>query len=339
MKHPAQGRDESRPYDAEAQQPAPLIPENQTAEFQARTLYWTGWRVPRIAEHLGVFQNTVYSWKRRGGWDHVTPLDRVENAIEARLIQLTLKIEKEGKDFKEIDLLGRQMERAARVRKYLNGGNEADLNPNVENRNKGKKKRPTKNAFSNEEKEALKDAFMSGLFDYQKAWFDAGEKYRIRNLLKSRQIGATWYFAREALVDALDTGRNQIFLSASKAQAHVFREYIVQFARDAAEVELSGSPIVLANGASLYFLSTNAKTAQSYHGNFYFDEYFWVQNFAEVRKVASGMAMHKKWRQTYFSTPSSQSHAAYPYWSGEAFNQKRAKDEKKIESVAKYIAR
>jgi uncharacterized protein YjcR len=49
-------------------------------------------------------------------------------------------------------------------------------------------------------------------------------------ILKSRQIGATWYFAREALLDALRGGGNQIFLSASKAQAHIFRGYIIQFA-------------------------------------------------------------------------------------------------------------
>ncbi|WP_204274326.1 terminase large subunit domain-containing protein, partial [Klebsiella aerogenes] len=83
-------------------------------------------------------------------------------------------------------------------------------------------------------------AFHDAMFDYQRAWYEAGRTERIRNLLKSRQIGATWYFAREALIDALTTGRNQIFLSASKAQAHVFKQYIVQFAKDAAGVELKG---------------------------------------------------------------------------------------------------
>jgi hypothetical protein len=69
-------------------------------------------------------------------------------------------------------------------------------------------------------------------------------KHRIRNLLKSRQIGATYYFAREALIDALTTGRNQIFLSASKAQAHVFKQYIIEFAKEV-DVELKGDPMVL----------------------------------------------------------------------------------------------
>ena len=67
-------------------------------------------------------------------------------------------------------------------------------------------------------------------------------------------------FAREALVDALTTGRNQIFLSASKAQAHLFKQYIIQFAQEV-DVELKGDPIVLPNGATLYFLGTNARTA------------------------------------------------------------------------------
>lgn len=40
------------------------------------------------------------------------------------------------------------------------------------------------------------------------------------------------------------------------------------------DVDLKGDPIVLPNGATLYFLGTNARTAQSYHGNLYLDEYF-----------------------------------------------------------------
>lgn len=196
------------------------------------------------------------------------------------------------------------------VGKFNNGGNEADLNPNVANRNKGPRRQPEKNVFTDEQIEKLEEIFHSSMFNYQRHWWEAGKTNRIRNLLKSRQIGATFYFAREALIDALLTGRNQIFLSASKAQAHVFKQYIIDFAKEV-EVELKGDPIVLPNGATLYFLGTNARTAQSYHGNLYLDEYFWIPKFQELRKVASGMAIHKKWRQTYFSTPSSLTHSAY----------------------------
>ncbi|MDY3568180.1 terminase family protein, partial [Enterobacter hormaechei] len=159
-----------------------------------------------------------------------------------------MKEQKEGKDFKEIDLLARQSERQARIGKFNNGGNEADLNPNVANRNKGPRKPPEKNLFTDEQIEKLEEIFRAGMFEYQRHWWDAGIKHRIRNLLKSRQIGATYYFAREALIDALTTGRNQIFLSASKAQAHVFKQYIIDFAKEV-DVELKGDPMVLPNGA------------------------------------------------------------------------------------------
>lgn len=287
-------------------------------------LFFQGYPLRAIAELLQTPEGTVSTWKKRDGWDDIKPIDRVDFAIEARMCQLIAKEVKSGGDFKEIDLLGRQLERIARVNRYSNGGNEADLNPKVANRNKGPKKAPERNVVEPEQQERLIDRFESTMFGYQRTWYEAGKLHRIRDLLKSRQIGATYFFAFEAFIDALVTGRNQIFLSASKAQAHVFKQYIIQFAKDEG-VELKGDPMVLPNGAHLYFLGTNARTAQSYHGNIYMDEYFWIHGFLEFRKVASGMAMHKKWRQTYISTPSSLSHPAYAFWSGANFNRGKAK--------------
>lgn len=305
---------------------------------RARSLYWQGWAIGEIARELGEKTPTVSSWKRRDKWDATCPIDRVEDAIEARLIRLVMKEAKTGGDIKEIDLLARQLERTARVKKYSAGGNEADLNPKVANRNKGPRKVPEKNPISDEQQARLVKTFHDELFDFQRGWHKAGLAHRIRNLLKSRQIGATWYFAREAFIDALETGRNQIFLSASKAQAHVFKQYIRQFA-ETADVELKGDPIVLPNGAELYFLGTNIRTAQSYHGNLYMDEYFWIGKFQEFRKVASGMALHKRWRQTYFSTPSSLTHEAYAFWSGALFNKGRTKaDRVEIDTTHKALA-
>lgn len=308
--------------------PPAAIPTEFDPRRRARALFWQGWRIARIAEEVGEKASTVHSWKRRDKWDDYDPVQRVEASIEARLVQLVLKPEKDGRDMKEIDLLGRQLERTARVRKYSAGGNEADLNPKVANRNKGPRKAPVRNAISEEQQEKLVKAFIDSQFGHQRTWYRAGFVERIRDILKSRQIGATWYFAREAFIDALETGRNQIFLSASKAQAHMFKGYIKSFAMEAAEVEITGDPIVLPNGAELYFLGTNSRTAQSYHGNVYMDEYFWIPGFEEFRKVASAMASHKHWRQTYFSTPSSLAHAAYPFWTGERINKGRAAADK-----------
>lgn len=287
-------------------------------------LFFQGYPLRAIAELLQTPEGTVSTWKKRDGWDDIKPIDRVDAAIEARMCQLIAKEVKSGGDFKEIDLLGRQLERIARVNKYSNGGNETDLNPKVANRNKGPKKAPERNVVEPEQQERLIERFESTMFGYQRTWYEAGKLHRIRDLLKSRQIGATYFFAFEAFIDALVTGRNQIFLSASKAQAHVFKQYIIQFAKEEG-VELKGDPMVLPNGAHMYFLGTNARTAQSYHGNIYMDEYFWIHGFLEFRKVASGMAMHKRWRQTYISTPSSLSHPAYAFWSGANFNRGKAK--------------
>ncbi|NKD14624.1 terminase ATPase subunit family protein [Aeromonas caviae] len=303
---------------------APLIFPHIEPRRQAMHLYFQGYKIRAIAELLATPEGTVGTWKSRDGWDDIKPIDRVDFAIEARMCQLIAKEVKTGGDFKEIDLLGRQLERIARVNKYSKGGNEADLNPKVANRNKGPKKAPERNVVEPEQQARLIERFESTMFGYQRVWHEAGKWHRIRDLLKSRQIGATYYFGFEAFIDALVTGRNQIFLSASKAQAHVFKQYIIQFAKDEG-VELKGDPIVLPNGAHLYFLGTNARTAQSYHGNIYMDEYFWIHGFLEFRKVASGMAMHKKWRQTYISTPSSLSHPAYAFWSGANFNRGKAK--------------
>lgn len=295
---------------------------------KAQLMYWAGYIITEISRQLNVPVSTIASWKKRDKWDEVSPVGRVEASLEARLNLLIMKEQKSGSDFKEIDLLGRQLERVARVKKYSNGGgNEADLNPKIANRNKGERKKAEQNAISEEQAEMLINSFLGGMFNYQKTWHKAGTQHRVRNILKSRQIGATYYFAHEALVDALVTGRNQIFISASKKQALQFRAYIVDYAKRTADVDLKGETITLPNGAQLIFLGTNSKTAQSYHGNLYFDEIFWVNNFEEIRKVAAGMAAQKKYRITYFSTPSSITHSAYRLWSGKLFNAKRPKAE------------
>ena len=301
-----------------------------TAEIKrkAQQMYFSGYKIAEIARQLDIAASTISSWKDREKWDDVAPVGRVELALETRLNLLIAKEEKSGADYKEIDLLGRQMERMARVKKYSFGdGNEVDLNPKLANRNKAERKKAEQNAIDQEQEELLINGFLDGMFNYQRVWHKAKEN-RIRNILKSRQIGATYYFAHEAFIDALTTGHNQIFLSASKKQALQFRSYIVNYAKQTADVDLKGETIKLPNGAELIFLGTNSATAQSYHGNLYFDEVFWVPKFDVMRKVASGMAAQKMYRQTYFSTPTTTAHPAYAFFSGKAFNKNRAKADK-----------
>ncbi len=78
---------------------------------QAALLYWQGYSMRQIAETLKQKTLTVQIWKRRDAWDNVAPISRVESSMEARLIQLIMKEAKGNGDYKEINALGRQIER------------------------------------------------------------------------------------------------------------------------------------------------------------------------------------------------------------------------------------
>ncbi len=94
----------------------------------ARSLYWRGWEVSQIAEELEVARTTVQSWKDRGKWDDVPSIRRLEDCLEARWMMLIAKDKKTPGDFKEIDLLGRQVAALAKVRRYEEpGGAIGDL--------------------------------------------------------------------------------------------------------------------------------------------------------------------------------------------------------------------
>lgn len=286
--------------------------------LRAKQLYWQGYPPAEISRLMGINANTVYSWKKRDEWDETTPIKRVTQSIDTRLCQLSAKDNKTGGDFKEFDLLTRQL-------KKLDTGQSTTLS-GVNKTSRRKKK----NHFTDEQTEALRTKIIDSLAWHQRGWYEQRDQ-RNRMILKSRQIGATWYFAREALLGALRTDvkhdyqRNQIFLSASRKQALQFRNFIRKAAEEV-DVELKGGEqITLSNGAELHFLGTSAATAQSYTGHLRFDEFFWTGNFINLRKVAGAMATLKGLTRTYFSTPSSESHEAYQFWTGDRWNAKRPK--------------
>ena len=313
-------------------------PANLEPRIAARQLYWQGWRITDIARHLGVNPNSVYSWKNRENWDGGTPMQRVNASAEIRLHALIKQPKKSDADYKEIkhltDLINGYPNARKKDRQPENEPPPFDDytiptidNPPREIKEKKQSKSNSKkeyNIFTDEQIIDLEKIFQEQMFDYQRHWYE--QNVRFRNLLKSRQIGATFFFAREALVNALKTGKNKIFLSASRAQAFQFKQYQIDFAQMVG-VELRGDNIRLNNGATLYYLGTNSRTAQGRHGDLYVDEYFWIPDFKELTRVAKPMASQKQYRITYFSTPSSTSHPAYSFWTGEQFNEGREKSQ------------
>lgn len=245
---------------------------------KAKSLYWQAFSITQISKEIGVSINTIYSWRRRYEWDKATPMQRVQDRTHVRYLRLVEKDDKTPKDFKEIDLLARQLDRFERHERR--------------DQEKEKKAKTPKNHFTEEQITQLRALVFDSLYEHQKRWFKQWNR-RNRFILKSRQIGATWYFAREALLRALETGNNQIFLSASRAQAFQFKRFIQKLAREIGVELKGGDAIELSNGAILYFLGTSAATAQSYTGDLYLDEVFWISNFIKLRSVAAGMATQK----------------------------------------------
>jgi uncharacterized protein YjcR len=306
-------------------------------------LYLRGFTITEIERETGVPERTLYNWRDNGDWDQLNPPDTIEIAISRRINLLAEQPNKTPEQLHEFERLcktfGETRINLARAKKLeaeaeaIRTGKLKFLAPDdgprgpykKDGSGKRKEKAP-KNDISGITPEILDAVREKLFFDYQKLWYakkNDPETRRNRFILKSRQIGATYYFAFEALDDAIRTGDNQIFLSASRDQAEVFKAYIIAFAQEHFDVELKGQGVItLSNGAELRFLSTNSNTAQSYHGHLYIDEVFWIPNYKRLNKVASGMAAHKKWRRTKFSTPSAISHEAYAEWSGELYNKK-----------------
>lgn len=341
---------------------------------EARSLFWRGRKLTEIEAELGINYNTLASWSRRDGWETNPTVDIIDDRLEVKVAELIDRDPLTEGDMKRIDFLMRQLERTARIRKYNETGREGDLNPKIGNRNndeaKAKRAEKRKNFLTLDQWQALLDDFHDRNFEYQELWWEQRHQ-RTRKIRKSRQVGATWYFAREALakvaeavlegqgkakLELEEAPRNQIFLSASERQALKFRREIVSWVRRVTGVELKGKIVTLdfagqypedeeggATGPALdqvgfYFLSTNSATAQGESGDLYFDEYAWVHGFAELNRVASGMTTHKIYKETYFSTPSTKTHESYAWWSGEEWNRGREKrDQKPFDISLKHL--
>ncbi|SOB60546.1 conserved protein of unknown function [Pseudodesulfovibrio profundus] len=298
----------------------------------AKSLYLRGNKIPEIHKEMKIARRTLYHWKEVYNWDD---LKINEDAIQCIARRFNLLVERDNKtdgDLKEMDRLHQYMlrEREMRLRELESANEEKDGGKPVvggrKRRPKKKRGKVIKNDVSHLTEKDFKEKFHKDFFEYQHELREAKKVHRSRNILKSRQIGATWYFAQEAFEDAVLTGDNQIFLSATRRQADVFRRYIVAIVKDKFDIELKGTEEIVLHAkhgsASLIFLSTNSKSAQSHSGHVYIDEYFWITKFNELYKVATAMASHKKWRITLFSTPSAVTHEAYDLWTGDRFNRR-----------------
>lgn len=303
-----------------------------TAEIKqaAKVLYLKAWTPKCIADELKLSnERIVYYWADKHGWRDMLREYSVDEMISSK-IQALLDLTEPTKA--QLDMLDRLMnhhvkykrQRAQDKQRAEQGDSPA---PHSDSKPRSNNRRSKNQSQKKERKKTVEDLtpedfelWVDSLYDYQKLMRtikNDPSMPRTRNVLKSRQIGFTFGCAGEALEDAVLTGENQIFISATKSQAEVFRSYIVKIAHEFLDITLKGNPIKLPNGAEMHFLATSANSAQSRAGNVYVDEYFWIRDFKKVSDVVSACATQKRFRKTYFSTPSSKNHPAYPFWTGD----------------------
>ncbi|EMD3042987.1 terminase family protein [Salmonella enterica] len=304
---------------------------------KARSLYLQRNTPREIRDRLKLSSvRVVYYWATKFEWYTALERDGVEEVIAERVALLARRDHKTPEEADEFDrLIGHHVKLMGMRYKHLeamagvsvrtvSASEDDDAESFIASesgrggngKKGGKRKRPPK---TNDVSELTADSFqpiVDKLYGFQKT-LRANKYRRRRNLLKARQIGATWYFAFEAFEDAVLTGDTQIFLSASKRQALVFRTYIAKIAMEYFGIPIKGDPIRLSNLAEIFFLATNSNTAQSNSGHLYIDEYMWIPRFSTLNTVASAMTTRTKWRMTWFSTPSAKTHEGYLLWSGE----------------------
>lgn len=295
----------------------------------AQALYLRRYTPKEIAKSLHLKNvRIVYYWAEKYKWALLLSEESIEDAINRRLALLIGRDNKTELELREIDNLVIQHVKIAKIRSKneslaINSGTAEAVTGEQTlqqlNEKPGKKpRRKRRNDISAITPAQLDDVAKTLLYPHQLYVRENKNASRYRFILKSRQIGFTFYFAFEAFEDAILTGNNQIFVSSSKAQARVFSMYIKRIAAEFFDVEIKGGDIItLSNHANLILCANNVSTAQSYSGNVYFDEVFWMSKFIDLYTGAKGMATLGDFRITLFSTPSTKDHPCHKLWSGE----------------------
>ena len=308
-----------------------LMRYDQEVILAAKSLWIKGHKASEIKEKLGLNNNRiVYYWAEKNNWGEHQELLTPEQQTAKRFNLLMAIEHKTERDLKELNTLTGILERFANIKHKAQRDNSSQKNNS--NRDKKPRKKTIKNDISHLTEADFTRVLNTLFFDYQKKWFE-NRNQRTRFILKSRQVGGTFYKSFEGFYRAVLTGDNVIFLSASKKQAQIFKAYIILIGKEKFNVELKGGEeIVLSNGAKLQFISTNANTSQGYSGHLYVDEVFWIADFNKLNKVAKPIASQKKYTRTYLSTPSVKEHGAFGLWNGDTFKQNaKTKQQKNID--------
>ncbi|WP_338725684.1 terminase family protein [Shewanella baltica] len=170
------------------------------------------------------------------------------------------------------------------------------------------------------------DNWLKTLFSYQTV-LHKNINQHIRNTLKFRVGGFTEYFVCEAFEKAVLTGKNQIFFTCeteddSYSTALYCRDILTRFVAEYFGIKLCEGPIRLLTQfgvVRILFVDKNMRYFGGWSGDVYFDEYFFNEKFEYYRKIATGIAFHKRYTQTFYSSVNDDNSAAKRFWFGDDF--------------------
>lgn len=150
----------------------------------------------------------------------------------------------------------------------------------------------------------------SSFLAYQLKW--ALEPARFALALKGRQLGFTDGTAAGCILGGLRDKRPQIVLSAAQNNANELIEAVRTHClflaaigyRGAADFAVDNTEeIRWRSGGSVRALAANPRTARSFHGDLWLDEFAYHQDAEALWKAAAPMVTRGDWRVRVFSTP------------------------------------
>ena len=152
------------------------------------------------------------------------------------------------------------------------------------------------------------------LYPYQLAFLADTHRWRISN--KSRQIGFSLTIALDAISGGLIRERNQLIVSASRLNAGVVLNYVRQHLDGMGILPASDKEglIELPNGKTIMVCSTNWRTARSFNGDVYLDEFAFTLRDSDIWKAIVPSITAVNGRVTVVSTPKSRIDKFWRIW-------------------------
>jgi len=256
---------------------------------RAKRLYQSGVSLAEISRRLKIRYETLRKWKTAENWDSID-INTIES-LERKINQIVANIDIEQLDNKQLLALKRLTEAKERLSKnYKQQGSEI------------KKEVLKKQKINIQVIGGIREKFLDKLYPYQRRFVE--DKSRFRILLKGRQTGFSFTIAGEILIQAIESRRDQIIISASENQGDIILRYMDSWAEELGiGITKTKQGRMVAGGAEIIRLASNWRTVQGYTGDIWFDEFAWHIHPDRIYNLALPIITIGDKKATIISTP------------------------------------